>query len=413
MRRNGIKCFVHTHPIRAFFAATFLSAFLAVFTFSLVEDGKNILTDIPIILLGTLVGGAYLVLPCLITVVNLIGVFRGMAYTKTYHSFAAITLTAGVILTERYFVLSNIIQKDWWELIRENERHFPIWSEGKFSLFIVAALCILAYCILARRRAYEMPPLLIVFCMAMLYLWAIFCVVWCVQVSGGGQSDSPDVLLFLLPINCLLLILREIRVKILEWNSAAESHAQKEWTTPWNRLLQKAEWWPAWAFVAMLPTLGMVLCVLVLFGQAPDNLIRAFTETADWRLSEKIAPPSMPYDGHYLCTVAAGGDRNIVKPLRMGERHGHRVVVNRQLQVANAFEQVLEERTPVLHRRIRHFYDTYGYPISRHIRKEWACDLVYILMKPLEWCFLFVLYLADVHPEDRIAVQYLPVRPAE
>lgn len=27
-------------------------------------------------------------------------------------------------------------------------------------------------------------------------------------------------------------------------------------------------------------------------------------------------------------------------------------------------------------------------------------------MKPLEWLFLIVLYLTEVHPEDRIALQY-------
>lgn len=27
-------------------------------------------------------------------------------------------------------------------------------------------------------------------------------------------------------------------------------------------------------------------------------------------------------------------------------------------------------------------------------------------MKPLEWFFVIVLYLTEVHPEDRIALQY-------
>ncbi|MFX3822726.1 DUF6688 family protein [Streptococcus suis] len=35
------------------------------------------------------------------------------------------------------------------------------------------------------------------------------------------------------------------------------------------------------------------------------------------------------------------GHRKVVKPIRMGERHGHRVLVNRQLQIENAFEQIL------------------------------------------------------------------------
>ena len=91
----------------------------------------------------------------------------------------------------------------------------------------------------------------------------------------------------------------------------------------------------------------------------------------------------------------------------MGVRHGHSIVVNRQLLVANAFEDLLAERLPGAHRRLRHFYDIYGYPLARQIRSRWTADLVYLLMKPLEYLFVIVLYLFDPAPEDRIAVQYL------
>ena len=85
------------------------------------------------------------------------------------------------------------------------------------------------------------------------------------------------------------------------------------------------------------------------------------------------------------------------------------IVVNRQLCVANAFEQLLEERVPRFHKAVRTFYDKYGYPISRHIRTPLAADFTYAIMKPLEWLFLAVLYTFDVKPEDRIALQYLGV----
>ena len=61
--------------------------------------------------------------------------------------------------------------------------------------------------------------------------------------------------------------------------------------------------------------------------------------------------------------------------------------MNRQLCVANAFEQVLEERTPRFHRFVRHVYDTYGYPVAKHIRTPLAADITYLVMKPLEWIF--------------------------
>ena len=83
-------------------------------------------------------------------------------------------------------------------------------------------------------------------------------------------------------------------------------------------------------------------------------------------------------------------------------------MVNRQLEIANAFELVLEEKTPRLHKAIRGFYDRHGLPIAKKIRTKCSADIVYIIMKPLEWFFLIVLYLTDVNPENRIHVQYLP-----
>lgn len=156
----------------------------------------------------------------------------------------------------------------------------------------------------------------------------------------------------------------------------------------------------------MFPLLGILIAILMLFGQAPDSVIKAFTETSDWNLSLRQAPQNVMYDEHYLCTVAAGGHEKVVKPIRLGRRHGHEVIVNRQLCIANAFEQVLEERTPGFHRALRHFYDTYGFPVARLIHSKYTADLVYFIMKPLEWIFLCVLYLTDAHPENRIAVQY-------
>ncbi|MGT2717203.1 DUF6688 family protein [Streptococcus oricebi] len=37
----------------------------------------------------------------------------------------------------------------------------------------------------------------------------------------------------------------------------------------------------------------------------------------------------------------------------------------------------------------------------------------YLMMKPLEWFFLLVLYLIDIKPENRIALQYISPLPAD
>lgn len=54
---------------------------------------------------------------------------------------------------------------------------------------------------------------------------------------------------------------------------------------------------------------------------------------------------------------------------------------------------------------------SYGYPIAKYIHSPYLADVVYFLMKPLEWFFLAVIYLCDAKPENRIAVQYPPEKP--
>lgn len=175
-----------------------------------------------------------------------------------------------------------------------------------------------------------------------------------------------------------------------------------------TKYLNNASRWPMYAFLFMWPIMGVIIALAMLFGQDYDSIIKAWTETSDWNLSTRVASANIQLDQHYLCTVAARGHKDFVKPIRLGYRRGNYIVVNRQLCVASAFEQLLEERTPKLHKALRSFYDKYGLPIARIIRSPFASDFVYILMKPLEWIFLGALYLFDIRPEVRIAQQYLP-----
>lgn len=134
-----------------------------------------------------------------------------------------------------------------------------------------------------------------------------------------------------------------------------------------------------------------------------------FTQTCGWFFSLKEAAPFDPsgVDCHYLCTVAARGHPALVKPLRMGKRHGKTIIVNRQLQIANAFEDLLHELTPRFGKFCRQTYDLLGLPISRLISKPLLSDLVYLAMKPLEWFFYLFLVLFDPeNPEKRIARMY-------
>lgn len=74
--------------------------------------------------------------------------------------------------------------------------------------------------------------------------------------------------------------------------------------------------------------------------------------------------------------------------------------------IANAFEELIQDKSPRFHRWIRSNYDKYGYPLSKKINSKRGANLTYILMKPLEWIFLLVLYTFSAKPEAKINRQY-------
>lgn len=261
----------------------------------------------------------------------------------------------------------------------------------------------------------SIPPLLAVLCLAAMYLTCVAAVFWLVQIWGGVADKGWSFWMSLVPLNFLLLtVTTQIRVFRTRRATISDSSEQRHRLLWWSiRISNKVETWPAYALVAIFPLLGAMWSVSLLFGQQPDAAVRAFTNTAQWTFSTRTPPPAVTVDSHYLCTAALVGHRRVVRPTRAGVRHGRRIVVNRQLCVANAFEQLLEERVPRTHRLIRGSYHRFGLPVSRWIRTPLVADMTYLFMKPLEWAFIAVLYLSDCEPESRIARQYLPGAPTK
>lgn len=320
------------------------------------------------------------------------------------------TLLLGIFYTICYLTdfKNAVLSRDWQIELVNSQVHAPIYTKAIPIICVIALLAFVGYLVISFVPLGKLPPLAAVLCISSMYLGIIESILWCVQTFTG--TTGLDFYLLLLPWNCIVITTKTVLYKMKEWKrifNETETSEDKFLVRMCKELLVKAELWPWLAIIFMWPLLGMVLGSAILSGQSPSLLIKAWTETSDWNLSQRVSPPNVVYsDGHYLCTVAAGGHKKIVKPLRKGVRHGHEVIVNRQLCVANAFEQILEEKTPRFHKAVRYMYDTYGFPIAKLIHSPYSADFIYILMKPLEWLFLAVLYLVDVHPEDRIAVQY-------
>lgn len=333
---------------------------------------------------------------------------KRLTYKSTFMSlWELLSIAAGVYYTVTFAPLKNILFKDWFVQLYDNQRHSPISPEHTPTLAVLFSVAVIGHICLRFIPQNKRPPLFSALCISSMYIGCALCVLWCVQITGASFF------LFLFPINYIILSFRVISCEVLSADKTSEETEERTKMPRISAFLHNKSSLPVLALLLLIPLLGIITVILLLFGQEPDSAIKLWTETADWTMSQKIAPENLPRDGHYLCTVAAEGHKKLVKPLRTGKRHGHEITVNRQLCIANAFEQLLSERAPHLHRAIRNFYDKTGYPIAKHIKTPLAADIVYIIMKPLEWLFLLVLYLFDTKPENRIATQYPHSAPPE
>lgn len=336
--------------------------------------------------------------------------------------YELVTLLFGVLL--EYILLAGLhnvrFDAQWSEELRNSELHAPINPDYMLTFAVMCTMFAIGYLVWAFTSSQKRPPLLTVLCFSAMYVGVIESILFTIHIMGMNYTyencvknycfTSELLYTLLIPLNMLLILVRVLlhSVKTHETDPDRSSKVESNaFLSACNRILNNAKYWPLLALLFMIPLLGILTMILALFGQAPDAAIKAFSETANYTFSTKIPPQNVFYDEHYLCTVAAGGHRRVVKPIRMGRRHGHDVVVNRQLMVANAFEQILEEKTPTFHKHVRGFYDRYGFPIARLIKSKYVADIIWFIMKPLEWFFLFVIYLVDEYPEDRIARQYL------
>lgn len=332
---------------------------------------------------------------------------------KPFIRFDQVAIWYGLILEFLYLTEGKYVTgSDWSVQLKNLEMHTPIFSEAAPTIIFIFVIGIAGYLYLRVRPLKKIPPLMAIISMSAMYLWVIEVLVFTVQVFKGDLSGDNllDVYLLVYPVCIICIVARTVISKVHEWQEYEMERAKIQSNLLLNfadKILSNSKLWPIYAIIFMFPLLGIIIGILLLFGQAPDSVIKAWTETADWTLSLKEAPQNIEYDEHYLCTVAAGGHRKLVKPVRKGIRHGHEVIVNRQLCIANAFEQILEEKTPRFHKLVRGLYDRYGFPVARLIKSKWIADIIYIMMKPLEWIFLLVIYMSDVHPENRIATQYM------
>lgn len=259
-------------------------------------------------------------------------------------------------------------------------------------------------------KNHQFPPLfLLVFVLLTTISFVLF-VIMAIQVAYNYNNFYGHrynyLLAFAYMVNALICLSVVCGFVRQELNLAKNRKFNNENLDSVNKFIVKTEVKWGKFFIFALPIVFLPMLILMLFGYEYNALTKVFTETATWTFSKETHPPFLDQQGHYLCTVAACGSPKIVKPIRLGVRHGNEIIVNRQLMIANAFEEKIEETFPKVHRWIRSVYDKYGYNLSKKITTPFGANLTYICMKPLECIFWGFLNLTDLTPQKRINSQY-------
>lgn len=347
------------------------------------------------------------------------GLYRLVFFTPTASGsltvsivLAALALLFGVALTlvicltrQRLFikvmteVILIVILPLWGLAINQSLPHCDgcssanrgLHSPDLVSLFVIYFASAIAY-LIARRRPERLRPLAEMLVAAFLMAGIVICLALSIHVGLVfimGLLVGPVGLPLIAPATVAVLF-SWVLIRRLVRRGKEEDN--EHWISSW----------PAIVGLGLLPLLGAwSILQKLIFDLWPHHM---FTQTCDWGLSQLQPPPG---DCHYLCTVAARGHGWLVKPLRRGHRHGHEIIVNRQLALANAFEDLLHARWPRFGRFCRRLYDRLGLPLSRVLGNIWLADLVYLLMKPFECLFYLCLLLLDPEdPERRIGSMY-------
>ncbi len=312
--------------------------------------------------------------PLVLSVFNIISFTSKQVSPSFYKASSTLTVFVGGLLYLLLYGFGFNPAGDWYEQIYDDQTHYTISTDYMPTLVILAIVGLVGYFTLLFSSAEKLPPLVSVFCVAAVIMINILHITHAVQISNHYMFNKFFFLFYVYHANLLLISATTLRKHIREMLAVAKNKGMdKSENVKYRRI---------YALMTKFSHYSIVVFV-ALFLFFP-----------------------MHYDGHYLCTVAAGGHRKVVKPLRYGTRLGETIIVNRQLCVANAFEELIHDKLSRFHKVVRTNYDKYGYPLSKHITTPLRADIVYFVMKPLEWIFVFVLYLFDKDPEKRISRQY-------
>ena len=255
---------------------------------------------------------------------------------------STLTIVVGGIFYLSLFALNYETAGEWYEQVNSMQYHNSLSSEYWF-IYCIVFLGFAGYFVLLYVRADSLPPLISAVSISLLICLNIIQIAYAVQICKNVHRTGY--LLYVYHANIFLLsarvIYRHMKEEAEVFRDRLSSEGEHKSFSRIYNVIDNLTKYSFLIFIVLFFVIALVEIVFVLLGQGLDAPVKAFTDTADWTFSKQIPPPPLEYDGHYLCTVAAGGHRNVVKPLRLGTRKNETIVVNRQLCIANAFEELI------------------------------------------------------------------------
>lgn len=172
--------------------------------------------------------------------------------------------------------------------------------------------------------------------------------------------------LFVLSVSAVKNHMRE-QIKLYQSRRKNAESTKMAWLYCRIRCFER---YPVLVFACFFFIIAVFEILFILAGQGADAPIKAFTVQPTGAFSQQIPPPPMESSGHYLCTVAAGGHKKIVKPLRLWNEKRTDDRGKPPIVYSQAFEGMDTGKISQNHKAIRNFYDRYGYPVSRLLQRH-------------------------------------------
>jgi hypothetical protein len=130
---------------------------------------------------------------------------------------------------------------------------------------------------------------------------------------------------------------------------------------------------------------------VVLFSAWLATLLAAIAAKIPLAMRFYDSLPNQPPQDCFIVTAASRGHGWLVRTWR--DDCGR--TVNRQLMTFWQLEATLAATAPRFHRVLRGIYNRFAPPIARCIVFRWMADIVYLLLKPLEWTAVVILRRSD------------------